>query len=165
LYLYTRPVEVGSLGSNLQQQEAGGLNRQPFKHWSIVIEVLDHDQEEGLPGWFICEANNEDDLLWARLRRFTQADRDKFGVELKSLKDNRAQSEIFQISLNEIETFCHAWNQKRYPYIIPDSTCQRFVDCLAKKLNVNLDEFWNLNNTLTALALGAGLLWTFISGR
>ena len=169
VYFYTRPVEGGISGSI--PQEVGGpnvSNRQPLKHWSIVIQVLDRDPEESLPGWFICEANNEEDLLWARFRRFKQEDRNKLGVEMKPLKDKESQREIFNISLNDIKTFCDAWNQKRFPYKIPSGTCQKFVDCLGKMLNANMEGVWNLEKTLTfgsVVALGAALLWAFLGGR
>ena len=107
VYWYTRPLKSGMA---------------IFKHWGLVIHYKDTDEEEGLPGRFIYEANDREGKLWAEFTRFKKKDESVSCAELELVRKDTP------ISKKSAEEFCHVFNQHNLNYHLTKNTCQEFVN-------------------------------------
>ena len=144
VYLYTRPLEDKELPSF-----------QVFKHWGIVVEFLDYDQDEVLPGSFLSDAIEDNGKLRARCERFNK-NKDFSNYELKLISNGKT----LRTSVNKMKDFCDDWNQKNEnPFNVIGNTCQDFAKIFAKKLfGLEMNDEWTSGDVSMAAIAGASLL-------
>jgi len=135
VYLYTRPLEA------LQRKEDFTT------HWGVVINYLDKDDEEHLPVRILYEANNESDLLWARIKNFKRSDEEIEEAKMVCLNNGE---EMF-VDKEKVKEFCQKWNQNYYKYDWKFKNCQTFACRLLKLLGLSANK-----STFTNVAVGSG---------
>ena len=123
VYWYTRPLKSSekagvAIGGNL------------FKHWGLMIHYKDKDEEEGLPGRFIYEANDRKGKLLAEFTRFKKKDESVKGAELELVNKDKP------ISKKRAEEFCHSFNQQNKNYNLTKNNCQEFVNDMLVELSL-----------------------------
>ena len=148
VYLYTRPLKVKELET---------AEHSVVRHWGVVVEFPYYDEDEGLPGKYLCEAEKLNAKLWASCNRFKKSDDKSPGVELKLISAEK----IVRTSVNKIKEFCDKWNQDRHLYNVSLNNCQNFAKEFAKKMfDLDIDE-WSGSDVAYA-ALGGGSLFTLV---
>ena len=145
VYHYTRPLKVKELET---------AEHSVFRHWGIVVEFPYYDEDEGLPGKYLCEADNFNGKLWASCKRFKKSDEESPGVELKLISAGK----IVRTSVNTIKEFCDEWNRGRILYTLLTNNCQDFAKEFAKKIfDLDIDE-WTGSDVTSAALVGGSLL-------